>query len=482
MSDLVFSTVHELAAAIREGKVSAEEAVDAHLKHIDRHNPALNAIVTLNEEEARRRAKEADADLKEGNTWGPLHGVPVTIKDTFETAGLRTTSSFKPLADYIPRQDATVVSRMREAGAIILGKTNLPELAFDCQSNSPLFGPANNPWDVRRTPGGSTGGGAAAVAAGLSPLEIGSDIGGSIRIPAHFCGLYGLKPTEHRVPMTGHIPELPGAPKGVRHMGVVGALARSVEDLQLCLTLIAGPDGREWEVPPVGTERPPESVLSDCRFAWTDKFGDVPVTEDTRAALKGIAESLANLGCQVEYQKPPEFDFAGAWRTWGEMCGAEIGAATPALPRFLMRMKFWMMPGSSPLQKGLIRGAGLSMPRYVKALSRRDGFIEVLERFLETWDAWLCPVAAVPAFTHRKMGAAFEVNGEEVPYLMATAGYTTIFNMTGSPVVVLPVSQSKDGLPIGVQVVGRRWGDMELLAIAAQLAEAIGSFQRPPGY
>ena len=482
MSELVFLTVHQLAAAIREREVSAAEVLDAHLSHIARHNPALNAIVTLNEKEARRRAKEADEDLTRGNVWGPLHGVPVTIKDTFETAGLRTTSSFKPLADYVPQQDATVVSRMRAAGAVILGKTNMPELALDCQSNSPIFGPANNPWDVRRTPGGSTGGGAAAVAAGLSPLEIGSDIGGSIRIPAHFCGLYGLKPTEHRVSIAGHIPEPPGVPKGVRHMGVVGALARSVKDLQLCLSVIAGPDGREWEVPPVGLETPPERPLRDCRFAWSDNFGGVPVTEDTRAALKKMAEDLAKLGCHVEYQKPPEFDFAGAWRTWGEMCGAEIGAAMPALPRFLMRMKFRRIPGSSPLQKGFVRGAGLSMPHYVTALSRRDAFIEVLERFLDSWDAWLCPVAAVPAFTHRKMGAPFEVNGEKVSYLMATAAYTTIFSMTGSPVVVLPVSHSKEGLPIGVQVVGRRWGDMELLAIAAQLAEAGGSFQRPPGY
>lgn len=482
MSELVFSTVHELAAVIRERRVSAAEVLDAHLSHISRHNPTLNAIVTLNEKEARRRAEEADADLMRGNVWGPLHGVPVTIKDTFETAGLRTTSSFKPLADYVPQQDATAVSRMRAAGAIILGKTNMPELAFDCQSNSPVFGPANNPWDVKCTPGGSTGGGAAAVAAGLSPLEIGSDIGGSIRIPAHFCGLYGLKPTEYRVSIAGHIPELPGAPRAVRHMGVVGALARSVEDLQLCLSIIEGPDGRQWEVSPVGLERPPEKVLNDYRFAWTDDFGGVPVTEDTRTALQGMVENLEKLGCRVEYEKPPKFDFAGAWRTWGEMCGAEIGAAMPAFPRFLMRMKFTMMLGKNPVQNGFIRGAGLSMPRYVKALSRRDNYISVLERFLETWDAWLCPVAAVPAFTHRKMGVPFEINGEKVPYMMATAGYTTIFNMTGSPVVVLPLSRSKEGLPIGVQVVGRRWGDMELLAIAAQLAEAIGSFKRPPGY
>jgi amidase len=212
MNNLVFATVHELATGIRQRRVSAMEVLDAYLAQIARHNPAFNAIVTLDAERARRRAQDADAALAQGNVWGPLHGVPITIKDSIETAGLRTTSGFPPLADYVPSADAPVVARLRAAGAIILGKTNLPTLAGDAQTDNPLFGRSNNPWDVTRTPGGSTGGGAAAVAAGLSPLEIGSDYGGSVRGPAHFCGVYALKPTDRRLPDTGHIPELPGAP------------------------------------------------------------------------------------------------------------------------------------------------------------------------------------------------------------------------------------------------------------------------------
>jgi amidase len=482
VSELIFSPAHQLAAIIRERKASAVEVLEAHLSHIARHNPPLNAIVTPNEEPARRRAQEADAALAQGKVWGPLHGVPVTIKDALETAGLRTTSSFKPLADYVPQQDATIVTRLRGAGAIILGKTNMPQLALDFQSNSPIFGPANNPWDVSRTPGGSTGGGAAAVAAGLSPLEIGSDIGGSIRIPSHFCGVFGLKPTDHLISIAGHIPEPPGGPTGVRHMAVVGPLARCVEDLQLALSLIAGPDGRRWETPPVTLNSPSERPLREMRFAWTDNFGGVPVTPETQKALEELAQTLTGLGCHVERCQPPDFDFDAAWHTWGEIAGAEIGAAMAALPRLLMRIQFRMMSWSSQTGRGFVRGAGLSMPRYVRALTRRDGLIRSLERFLAEWDAWLCPVAALPAFTHCKMGADLEMNGRKVPYFVALSTYTTVFNMSGNPVVVLPVSRSPEGLPIGVQVVGRRWGDMALLAVARQLAEVTGAFQRPPGY
>lgn len=314
MNDLVFATAHELAAGIRRRQVSATEVLEAHLARIARRNPALNAIVTLDEERARLRARDADAALARGEVWGPLHGVPITIKDSIETADLRATSGFPPLADYVPSTDAPVVARMRTAGAIILGKTNLPTLAGDAQTDNPLFGRSNNPWDVTRTPGGSTGGGAAA---GLSPLEVGSDHGGSVRSPAHFCGVYAIKPTDRRLPDTGHIPELPGAPQGVRHMVQIGPLARSVEDLALALRLIAGPDGQDWEVPPVPLEPAPERALREYRLAWTDDFGDVPVTTDTRAALTELAGELQGLGTRIERRLPAAFDFTTARKTWG---------------------------------------------------------------------------------------------------------------------------------------------------------------------
>jgi amidase len=261
MNSLVFATTQEVATSIRQRRVSATEVLEAYLAQIAQYNPTINAIVTLDEERARTRAKQADTALTRGEEWGPLHGVPITIKDALETAGLRTTGGFPLLADYVPSNDAPVVARLRAAGAIILGKTNLPVLSADYRADNPIFGRTNNPWDLRRTPGGSTGGGAAALAAGLTTLEIGSDLAGSIRIPAHYCGVYGLKPTEHRVPITGHIPEPPGMPRGVRHMQTIGPLARSVDDLTLALRLIVGPDGRQWEVPPVPLDTAPDRPL-----------------------------------------------------------------------------------------------------------------------------------------------------------------------------------------------------------------------------
>jgi amidase len=233
MSDLVFTPAHELARMIRERVVSSVEVLDAYLGKISKHNSQLNAICTLDSENAQKRAKEADEALARGENWGMLHGVPITIKDCLETAGLRTTSGYKPLKDYVPQEDATVVSRLRNAGAIILGKTNLAKLASDWQGINDIFPRVNNPWNLNYTAGGSSSGSAAAVAAGLSALDIGDDFGGSIRQPSHFCGIYGLKPTDRRIPTTGHIPEIPGKFRCIRQMLTVGPLARSIEDLRL---------------------------------------------------------------------------------------------------------------------------------------------------------------------------------------------------------------------------------------------------------
>jgi len=484
MSNLVFYSASQLAKAIRDRQVSSREVIEAHLSQIAQHNPKLNAIITLNGEQAYQQARHADAALARGEIWGPLHGVPITSKDSFETAGLRTTCSYQPLANYIPHQDATVVARLRGAGAIVLGKTNMPPLGTGLQTNSPLFGRGNNPWNLAYTCGGSTGGGAAAVASGLSPLEIASDSGGSIRLPAHFCGVFGLKPTEHRVSTAGHIPALPGRARSLRHMLVVGALARSIEDLRLCLSVIEGPDSRQWEVPPVVEKAVPSRPLSSCRFAFSDDFGGVPVTASIRVALEKLALELTALGCHVERLNPPGFNFTEAWEIFGELVATQLYSRESDLALWL----WWMLSLASPvipggpIARGYARGAGLSLRRNSIALTQRDALISVMERFLENWDAWLCPVCPRTAFAHTWTGRPLEVDEQKLSYVMVGCAYTAIFNLTGNPVVVLPVTQSQEGLPIGIQVVGRRWRDMELLSIAEKLAEVTGPFRRPPGY
>jgi amidase len=267
MTNLTFASVEQLAQMIRDRDVSAVEVVEAYLTQIAQHNPKLNAICTLDEDNARDRAKQADAALSRGENWGAWHGVPITIKDIFETVGLRTTAGYIPLKNYVPQKDATVVARLRATGAIILGKTNMAELAGDFQSTNLLFPRVNNPWNLDYTPGGSSGGSAAAVAAGLSPLDISNDFAGSVRQPAHCCGVYGLKPTDRRISTAGAIPETPGMPYCLRQMMTVGCFARSLADIRLCFSLIAGPDPRRPDVPPVALDTPSGKPLQALKLA-----------------------------------------------------------------------------------------------------------------------------------------------------------------------------------------------------------------------
>ena len=328
---IVFATVSQLAQMIRNREVSAVEVLDAYLEQINQHNSKLNAIATLDAERSKKRSKEADEALAKGENWGRLHGVPITVKDALETKGLLTTCNDKSLANYIPQKDAIAVERLRLAGAIIMAKTNCANLAGDHQTDGAVFGRSNNPWNLDYTPGGSTGGGAAAVAAGLSPLELGSDGGGSIRQPAHCCGIFGFKPTDRLVPTLGHLPELPSYPQSIRHVLTIGTLARCVEDLQLCLPLIAGADVRQPEIPPVPLKTPPQKPLSSLQIAWTPELGNLTVDQEIKLALTNVVTQLAEAGCQVEQQIPKTFDFDLAWQTYGESYGQEILTASPPI-------------------------------------------------------------------------------------------------------------------------------------------------------
>src|SRR5437763_5946074 len=289
--DIVFSSTTQMAAAIRAGHVSATEVLQAHLAQIDARNPTLNAVITLDAERAYERAREADAALARGEYWGPLHGVPFTLKDAHATAGMRTTTGFPPLANYVPKVDSTVTARLKAAGGILLGKTNVAMMLGDYQTTNPIFGRTNNPWNVERTPGGSSGGAAAALAAGMTPFDIGTDLSASIRIPAHFCGVCGLKPTEQRVPLTGLIPGLP-TPRSVRIMSCIGPMAVTVDDLALLYSIIAGTEGRDTEVQPVPVDEVPQLELKHPRSAFAPTFPALPVAAAIRDAVEELAQHL----------------------------------------------------------------------------------------------------------------------------------------------------------------------------------------------
>ncbi|ARV60774.1 amidase [Nostocales cyanobacterium HT-58-2] len=492
MSNLVFMPAHQLAQMIRDGAVSSVEVLNAYLAQIAKQNSKLNAICTLDEERARQRAKQADEALARGENWGILHGVPITIKDAFETAELLTTGGYKLLKNYIPKRDATVVARLRAAGAVILGKTNLADSSGDYQGINDLFPRVNNPWNLDCTSGGSSSGGAAAIAAGLSSLDICSDFGGSIRQPAHFCGVFGLKPTDRRVPTTGHIPEIPGRPHCIRQMLTVGALARSVEDLRLCLQLIAGSDPHQPDIPPVPLDVPTGKTLQNLRIAWTDEWLKFPVASQIKSAIESVAKKLANVGTQIE-QWVPEFDFVAALQIYYAVATYNLMYSQPTTFDYARNSIAFLFreatQGDGNLRRlSNVAGIGLSiwfhptLKSYFEALTQRDRLIAQMDKELQQWDVWLCPVAMTTAFTHRAKGEAVDVEGRKVPYMMASGVYTVPFNLTGHPVVVIPIGQTKNGLPIGMQIVGKRWREMELLAIAQEINKVVSTFQHPSGY
>jgi amidase len=330
-------------------------------------------------------------------------------------------------------------------------------LADPAQSNNPVFGRTHNPWNLERTPGGSSGGAAAALASGMTPFEIGTDLAGSTRIPAHFCGLFGLKPTEHRVSLEGLIPGLP-SPRSVRIMSCIGPLARAVEDLALLYRIIAGPDGRDTDVQPVLVDIVPELELKSLRIAYAATFPGIPVAAAIRGAVEELAEQLKPLCASVEEAALPELDFDQALSSAGELIGMAVGAFQPE-------------ENQPPA----------TLAQYLEALHRRDQSIIAWEQFFDMWDILLCPPCMTTAFPHCETGAPLRVDGREVVYWLVNA-HTTLFNYSGHPAVVLPYRRDRDGLPIGVQIVGKRWHDSRLLGIAQALSDVTGAFQRPPGY
>jgi amidase len=479
-----FRSTSQLANAIMRHEITATELIETHLERVRRHNPALNAIVTLDEQGAVHRAGAADAALARGEVWGPLHGVPVTIKDDWETAGLRTTNAERRWRDYVPDTDATVVARLRAAGAIIIAKTNMPERGGDVQTNSRLLGRANNPWNLSCTPGGSTGGGAAAVAAGLSPLEIGSDGGGSVRLPAHFCGVFAFKPTEHAVSLAGNMLQREGS--SLRHLSTPGVISRSADDLALAFRIVAGGDDRDFQVPGTDMKHGTAKALPDLKIAWASDVGGLAVTDATHHALEQAATQLERAGCRV-VRAAPSLDVASAWRMYGDILGGEAGASFPGPLRFIARVMSRFAFNTPPVIRGVQRGFGGSLPSYLAALDARDALIAEVEAFLKEFDAWLCPVAAGPAFPHERSAPyiappKLRVDGRRISYWTYALGHASLLNLTGNPVVVMPLARSREGLPIGAQLVGRRWQDLQLLSLAQQIAQVTGQFVPPPGY
>ncbi len=467
--ELFFAPATRLVAMLKSREISAAELTEQFFERIDSLNPKLNAIITLAKDRARQEAAKSDKRLGRKGEARPLEGLPITIKDSIITEGLRSTWGMKIFEDYVEATDAPVVARLRAAGAIVLGKTNTPEMTLDYDCDNPLFGATKNPWNPAHVPGGSSGGEAAAIASGMSALGMGSDYGGSIRVPAHFCGIAGLKPSWGTIPLTGHMPPGPAAPAPIAHMATLGPMARYVDDLTLAYNIVKGP---HWSTPytaPTPEAHPERVDVKKLRCAFfTAGGGDVPVARDVRAATERAAKVLAKLGVEIEEAQPPIADAARLWMAYAMADGG-------SLLRGVMGDKINL--SRERLRKGILAPTEIKSAAefFVTGISR-DIFRIELAKFMERYPILICPPFCSTAFVEGK--ETVDVDGREYP--LFTANWPVLFgNCAGLPGAVLPAGYDSQGLPTGVQIVGRAFAEEEVLAVAKVLEQELGGFERP---
>lgn len=472
MDDLVYCSLSEMAAMVRAGKISPVELVEAHLERIERLNPKLNAFTTVDSERAHSQAKAAEQAVSSRNSkdsLGVLHGVPITIKSSLDVAGLPCECGSRLRKGFIPTTDATLVARLRAAGAIILGNTNVPEFLMAYETDNLLYGRTNSPWDLARTPGGSSGGEAAAIAAGCSAAGVGSDGGGSVRIPAHYVGICGLKPTPGRIPSTGQYPPTGGP---FVHLGVVGPMARTVADVARLFEVMAGPDTGDPASAPVPLRRWSEDEIRKLRVAYFEDDGVTPVTPETAGAVRAAADALSRQGFQVEAWRPENLD--RVWQLWWNLFGRGIQMAMAPM---LEGREAELSPLFQEFRGWVAAEKPLNAGDLLNTLLMRDALRGALLAKMEKFPILLCPVCTIPAFKHGERN--WIIGGRTVEYLKAMS-YSQWFNLLGNPAAVVPVGKSPEGLPIGVQIVGRPWEEEAVLTVAARVEAACGGFRPPP--
>lgn len=476
-----FLPAHKLAALVRQGKIGCLELLNSYLQRVEKYNPVLNAIVVFDVERAKKRARAADRALAKGEVWGPLHGVPMTIKESFDVEGLPTTWGRPDLKTNIPARSADCVERYAEAGAVLFGKTNVPALLADWQSFNPIYGTTNNPWDPSRVPGGSSGGAAAALAAGLTGLETGSDIGASIRNPAHYCGVYGHKPTFGICSSRGQV-----LPPYLREsdIAVIGPMARSARDLEIALRTIAGPDESDAVAWQLRLPRAPEKTVRQWKIGVLLDAPSAEVDRSVHDQIQRLADFLAKRGAKVSEARP-DIDLTEAHHTFiqllraattrsqsDELFARNVEAAKKVSPQ-AMDYQSWAATGNTLHHRG-----------WLLLNEKRHRMRQKWAQFFADYDLLLCPAAATPAFPHNQQGERWErmvmVNGKPQPSTtqMFWAGYS---GMCYLPSTVAPIGLH-EGLPVGVQIVAPQYGDLTSIAFAQMLEREYYGFVPPPGY
>ena len=482
MPELAFKSATDLATMIWEKEISALELLDHYLDRVERYNPALNAIIVMDMDRARDRAREADAALARGEIWGPLHGVTMTIKESYNVAGLPTTNGRPDMKDNIAESDALAVERLKGAGVVLFGKTNVPLNLADFQSYNEVYGTTNSPWNLERIPGGSSGGSAAALAAGLCGFESGSDIGGSIRNPAHFCGVFGHKPTWGLIPPRGHA--LPGF-LVQPDLSVVGPMGRSAADLESGVTAMAGPDELDGVGLKLDLPQPRHASLGDYKVAvWTNE-ALAPVNQEIQDRVAAVAQTISDAGGTVDFEARPDFDPGEAHDVYQTLLWSAMAARTPDRDfAEMLKSASELAPDDQSGGAKMLRIQTITHHDHYTAHNKRMFLRWAWDAFFKEYDAVIAPIMATPAFAHdhRPMGErTVTVDGEERPYFeqLFWPGLAVCCYL---PSTVIPTGPNADGLPIGVQILGRQYGDLETIGLA-KLLEAEGyAFAAPPGY
>ena len=483
MNEWGYQSATAMARAIRERRIGCVELLDLHLERVRRHNPTLNAIIALDSDRARSRAREADAATARGESWGPLHGVPMTVKEAFDVAGLPTTWGVPALRDNVAHANAASVERFLGAGAIIFGKTNVPLMLGDWQTFNAIHGTTNNPWDPARTPGGSSGGAAAALAAGMSALELGSDIGSSIRNPAHYCGVYGHKPSFGIVPQHGHW--IPGAHVPLDVL-VCGPLARSAEDLALALDLIVGPEPFERPAWTIKLPGPRKTALGEFRVALILDDPNCAVDREVSDRIQAIADAAARAGARVDDKARPRIDTLRAHALYLQLLRGATGALLGEDAYAQSRAKAGQLAADDQSYGARVLRASVQDHRdWFAAHAERQALRSAWAAFFGEYDVVLCPIGASAAFPHdqqrERPDRRIIVNGREEDYnaQLYWAGIASLPNLPGT---AAPAGRTPGGLPVGVQIVGPYLEDHTTIEFARLLAEVTEGFVPPPGY
>ncbi len=488
MTEIHRLSASELAEAITRGEITARAALDHYLERIERLGEPINAVIVLGIESARERADAADAARAAGESWGALHGVPMTVKDTYEVLGFTTAVGEPRLADYQSQRTAAAVQRLLDAGAIIFGKTNTPRLAQDVQTYNPVYGTTHNPWNTAHSCGGSSGGAAAALAAGFTALELGSDLAGSIRTPANWCGVYGHKPSYGIVPMRGHIPGPPGT-QSDPDLCVAGPIARSAADLALALDILAGPAAPDDAVWHVSLPEPRPTTPGEYRIACYFDNDFAPVAGATKTKLHEATKALENAGASVTWLDDLPHGFEKTYALYDQLLNGLIGAGLPdklytRISRGALLYNLLGKTGMGTLG-GFAKRAAISHRDWAKADEARHKLRQTWHAFFADYDAVLLPVTSVPAIAHDHSAKMFErtihPNDQSRPY---TDLFRWIAPATaaGLPATTAPIGAGDDGLPVGLQIVADYGRDKTAIALAGHLGQLIGGFSAPPSY